>query len=70
MDLQEVGQGGTNCIGLVQKMDRWLALVSAVMKNFGSHKMCEIFRLAEKVLASEETLLHGVGQSVNQLVSW
>jgi hypothetical protein len=31
MDLQEVGCGGMDWIGLVQDMDRWRALVNAVM---------------------------------------
>ena len=31
MDLQEVGCGYTDCIGLAQDRDRWRTLVSAVM---------------------------------------
>jgi hypothetical protein len=31
MDLQEVGWGGMNWIDMAQDMDRWRALVSAVM---------------------------------------
>ena len=31
MDLQEVGCGCMNCIGLAQDRDRWRTLVSAVM---------------------------------------
>jgi hypothetical protein len=31
MDLQEVGRGGLDWIGLAQDMDRWRALVNVVM---------------------------------------
>jgi hypothetical protein len=31
MDLQEVGRGGIDWIGVAQDRDRWRALVSAVM---------------------------------------
>jgi hypothetical protein len=31
MDLQEVGCGGMDWIGLAQDMDRWYAIVNAVM---------------------------------------
>ena len=31
MDLQEVGCGHVDCIGLAQDRDRWRTLVSAVM---------------------------------------
>ena len=34
MDLEEVGRGCGDCMGLAQDRDRWRALVSTVM-NFG-----------------------------------
>jgi len=49
-------------------MDRWLALVNVVMKPFGPHKMHEIFRIAEEMLASQERLcsMESVSRSVSQ----
>jgi len=38
-DLQEVGCGYMDWIGLAQDRDRWRTLVSAVMKTFGFREM-------------------------------
>jgi len=41
MDLQEMGCGYVDWIGLAQDRDRWRTLVSAVMKRSGSVKCRE-----------------------------
>jgi len=41
MDLQEVGCGYMDWIGLAQDRDRWRTIVSAVMKTLGSVKCGE-----------------------------
>jgi hypothetical protein len=62
MDLQEVGCGCEDWIGLAQNRDRWWALVSAVMnlrvpKNAGNFlTSCKPFSF------SRSTLLHGVSK--------
>ena len=41
MDLQELGCGHVDWIGLAQDRDRWRTLVSAVMNRWGSVKCGE-----------------------------
>ena len=53
MELQEVGFGGMDRIGLAQDKDRFLALVSAVTNLWISHNG-GIYWLAEHLLASQE----------------
>ena len=55
MDHQEVRWAGVNWIGVVQDMNRWQALVNAVM-NIRAPKNAGIFLLAEDLLASQEGL--------------
>jgi hypothetical protein len=55
MDHQEVGWAGVNWIDVVQYMNRWQALVNAVM-NIRAPKNAGIFLLAEDLLASQEGL--------------
>jgi len=53
MDLQEVGCGYMDWIGLAQDRDRWRTVVSAVM-NLGFREMRGISWLASSQLASQE----------------
>jgi hypothetical protein len=63
MDLQEVGLGDMDWIDLAVDVDRWLALVNAVM-NLRVPKIRGIYRLVENQLASQEGLcsMHGLSK--------
>ena len=56
MDLQEVGCGYMDWIGLAQDWDRWRTLVSCGNEPSGSVKCGEISWLAANQLASQEGL--------------
>jgi hypothetical protein len=62
MDLQEVGYGCEDWIGMAQDRDRWRALVSAV-RNLGVPKNAENFLTScKRVSFSRRYLFHGVSK--------
>jgi len=68
MDLQEVGCGYMDWIGLAQDRDRWRTLVSAVM-NLGVLLNAGNFLTSCKpVSCSRRTLHHGVSKYVSEYV--
>ena len=56
MDLQEVGRGCGDWMGLVQDRNRWRAVVSTVMELSGSIKCGEFLDQLQNQLASQEGL--------------
>ena len=63
MDLQEVGCGYMDWIGLAQDRDRWRKLVSAVMNRRVQWNAGNFLTSCKPVSCSRRILLHGVSQS-------
>jgi hypothetical protein len=62
MDLQEVGCGGMEWIGLVQERDRWREIMNAVM-NLQVQQNAGNFMTSYKLVSfSRRTVLHGVNK--------
>jgi len=62
MDLQEVGCGYMDWIGLAQDRDRWRMLVSAVMKLQVPRNAGNLVTSCKPVSFSRRTLHHGVSK--------
>ena len=62
MDLQEVGCGYMDWIGLAQDRDRWRTLVSAVMNIRFPGNAGNFFTSCKPVSFSRRTLPHGVSK--------
>ena len=62
MDLQEVGCGYVDWIGLAQDRDRWRTLVSAVMNLRVQWNVGNFLTSCKPVICSGRTLHHGVSK--------
>ena len=62
MDLQEVGCGYVDCIGLAQDRDRWRTLMSMVMNLRVPQNAGNFLASCKPVSFSRRTLHHGVSK--------
>jgi hypothetical protein len=67
MDHQEVGSWCEDWIGLAQDMDRWRALVSAVMNLRVPQNVRNFLTSCKLVSFSRRILLHGVTEQVSKI---
>ena len=70
MDLQEVGCGYMDWIGLAQDRDRWRTLASAVMNLWVPWNVENFLTSCKPVSFSRRTLHHGVSKYVHLLVCY